>query len=117
MMVSVILKISGKQLSGMTLNDIDNYEFIARYIMSTNIASVSSRKVELVVHVDDYLGESRRQDIEQALEGDQGVFKANFTTNRPHLMLVEYDAVELSSSDVLSKVNEQSVHAELVGPI
>ncbi len=85
--------------------------------MSTNVASVSNRKVELVVHVDDYLGESRRQDIEQALEGEQAVLKAHFTANRPHLMLVEYDAGQISSADVLTKVNEQSVHAELVGPI
>ena len=85
--------------------------------MSTNVASVSNRKVELVVHVDDYLGESRRQDIERALEGDQGVFKANFTASRPHLMLVEYDAGQISSTDVLTKVTAQSVHAELVGPI
>ncbi len=73
--------------------------------------------VGLVVHVDDALGESRRMDIEHALEEETGVLGAHFAERRPHLMVVEYDPAVTSSMRILDRVNHQSVHAELIGPI
>jgi hypothetical protein len=76
-----------------------------------------NKKVGLVVHVDDSLGESRRLDIEHALEDEQGVSGAHFAERRPHLMVIEYDPGVTSSMRILERVNQQSVHAELIGPI
>lgn len=76
-----------------------------------------SHKVDLVVHVDNMLGNQRRMDIESALESSQGVRWAHFTDGRPHLMVVEYDPDTTSSYEILQQVNRQSVHAELIGPI
>jgi hypothetical protein len=76
-----------------------------------------SHKVDLVVHVDDMLGEQRRLDIETAVESAKGIRWAHFTDGRPHLMVVEYDPDETSSMEILQQVNRQSVHAELVGPV
>lgn len=75
-----------------------------------------SHKVDLVVHVDDTLGDERRMDIETALESSQGVRWAHFTDGRPHLMVVEYDPDATSSFEILQQVTRQSVHAELIGP-
>lgn len=75
------------------------------------------QQVDLVVHVDDTLGEERRTDIEKALESAHGVRWARFNERRPHLMVVEYDPRETSSIEVLGQVNRQSVHAELIGPV
>lgn len=76
-----------------------------------------SHRIGLVLHIDDNVGESRRTDIEQALESEHGVSSAHFTDHRPHLMVVEYDPDETSSTSILQNVNRQSVHAELIGPI
>jgi hypothetical protein len=77
----------------------------------------ASHRIGLVLHVDDSLEETRRSDIEIALETEQGVCSARFTDRRPHLMVVEYDPELTTSAHVLSKVNSQRVHAELIGPI
>lgn len=76
-----------------------------------------SHKVDLVVHVDDTLGEARRTDIESALTSVEGVEWAHFTERRPHLMRVEYDPDQTSSFTILEEINRQNVHAELIGPI
>ncbi len=76
-----------------------------------------SHKIGLVLHVDDALGEARRSDIETALESEQGICSARFTERRPHLILVEYDPDLMSSTNILDRVNRQSVHAELIGPV
>ena len=77
----------------------------------------ASHNIGLVLHVDDTLGETRRNDIEATLETELGVSSAHFTDHRPHLMVVEYDPDVTSSAYILEKVNGQSVHAELIGPI
>ncbi len=76
-----------------------------------------SHRVGLVLHVDDTLGDERRADIEAAIKSASGVNKAHFTDHRPHLMMVEYDPAQISSTDILHNVNHQSVRAELIGPI
>ena len=79
--------------------------------------NTGTHKVGLVLHVDDALGEPRRQDIEHAIEEEQGVSGAHFADRRPHLMVVEYDPEVTNSMKILERVNHQSVHAELIGPI
>ena len=74
-------------------------------------------KVEIVVHVDETLGESRRNDLVKALVGSEGIHAAEFCPLRYHLMLVQYDRNNINSKDVLNRVKAQSVHAELIGPV
>jgi len=79
--------------------------------------NTANHKVGLVLHVDDTLGESRRMDIEHAIEEEHGVSAAHFAERRPHLMVVEYNPELTSSIKILNRVNHQSVHAELIGPV
>jgi len=74
-------------------------------------------KVEIVVHVDETLGESRRNDLVDALQETDGVHTAEFCPLRYHLMLVQYDRDSISSRDVLARVKSQNIHAELIGPL
>jgi len=74
-------------------------------------------KVEIVVHVDEALGEQRRNDLIETLNGTEGIHSAEFCPLRFHLMLVQYDRNNINSQDVLDKVKEQRVHAELIGPV
>ena len=73
--------------------------------------------VEIVIHVDETLSEHRRADLVRALENNAGIISAEFCPLRYHLMLVRYDRETLSSQDVLGKVNDQDVHAVLIGPL
>ena len=72
---------------------------------------------EIVVHVDEQLGESRRSDLVDALEGKDGIKSAEFCPLRYHLMLVNYDRDTLSSQDVLGGIKAQNIHAQLIGPV
>ena len=73
--------------------------------------------VEIVVHVDETLGEERRNDLAAALEGSDGINSAEFCPLRYHLMLVQYNQELIDSQDVLSRIKSENVHAELVGPV
>jgi hypothetical protein len=72
--------------------------------------------VEIVLHVDETLGEDRQRELVTGLEGHPGVESAQFTPGRPHLVRVDYDPEQISSQTVLSYVQREHVHAELVGP-
>jgi hypothetical protein len=74
-------------------------------------------KVEIVVHVDEMLGEQQRNELVEVLNGTEGIHSAEFCPLRFHLMLVQYDSNNINSRDVLSRVKAQSVHAELIGPV
>jgi hypothetical protein len=76
-----------------------------------------AHNVEIIVHVDETLGETRRGDLIEALESIEGVRSAEFCPLRYHLMLVNYDREMINSQDVLVGVVSQNIHAELIGPV
>jgi hypothetical protein len=85
--------------------------------LAYNIQQKPVRGVEIVVHVDDTLGEEKRNDLTGALSRIDGIYAADFCSLRWHLMLVQYDRQCMTSQDVLDHVNSQGVHAELIGPV
>ena len=70
---------------------------------------------DMVMHVDNYLGEGSRRNVEKALTGQRGVIHAHFNEKRPHLMLVSYDRERTSSFDILAVMAGQRLCAERVG--
>lgn len=72
-------------------------------------------KTDMVMHIDNYLGENTRRNIEKAITGTRGVIHAHFNERRPHLMLVSYDTERTSSFEVLANMTKQQVRAERVG--
>jgi hypothetical protein len=73
--------------------------------------------VEIIVHINENLGEQQRADLIIALEGDDGITAAEFCPLRCHLMLVRYDKDRYSSQNVLSAVGAQKLQARLIGSI
>ena len=71
--------------------------------------------VEVVIHIDEVLGDDRRASLVSNLQGRDGVEKATFTPGRDHLMVIDYDSNKLHTSDVLSYVKGENVGAELIG--
>ncbi len=74
-------------------------------------------QVEVVVHVDNVLSEPQRSDLIKRILKRDGVEKAQFTPNREHLILVDYDLEKLNAADVLGYIQREHTSAELVGPI
>jgi len=70
---------------------------------------------DMVMHVDNYLGENTRRSIEKAITSTKGVINAHFNERRPHLMLVSYDTERTSSFEVLARMTKQQVRAERIG--
>ena len=73
--------------------------------------------IEIVVHIDETPGGSRRSDLVDALEDIDGIRSAEFCPLRYHLMLINYGREVLSSQEVLTVVVSQNRHAELIGPV
>ncbi len=70
---------------------------------------------DMVMHIDNTLGEGSRRNIERTLSGSRGVIQAHFNERRPHLMLVSYDTDRISSFDIMTEISNQDLHAERVG--
>ena len=70
---------------------------------------------DMVMHVDNYLGEGSRRTIEKTITGHRGVIHAHFNEKRPHLMLVSYDTDRTSSFEILAQMTGQQLCAERIG--
>ncbi|MEN8730365.1 MAG: hypothetical protein AB1Z51_11320 [Desulfuromonadales bacterium] len=82
-----------------------------------SIESEPANTVEIIVHISENLGETRRNDLVDALEKEESVVSAEFCPLRYHLMLVRYDRDIASSQDVLASVKTQNYNARLIGPV
>ena len=82
-----------------------------------SIQQEPAHNIEIIVHVDETLGEPRRADLVNSLEGINGIKSAEFCPLRYHLMLVNYDRNMLDSQEVLTSVVSRNIHAELIGPV
>jgi hypothetical protein len=74
-------------------------------------------EVEVVVHINETMNETARQDLTSAIGDLKGVSAAEFCSGRFHLLVVAYDPSHTSSFAILERVRRQGVHAQLVGPI
>lgn len=70
---------------------------------------------DMVMHIDNTLGENSRRNVEKALTSAVGVVKAHFNERRPHLMLVSYDKERTSSFEILAQIADQQLCAARVG--
>ena len=76
-----------------------------------------AKKVEIVVHIDEELGDSSRGELTEYLTSADGVSAAEFCPLRFHLMLVQYDKDRTSSQDIIQRINSRKISAQLIGPI
>ncbi len=71
--------------------------------------------VDMIVHVDDALPPEKMHELEDAVRTDACVISACSSNQNSHMLLVTYNPACTSSGKVLSMVQAQGVHAELVG--
>ncbi|MEN8205016.1 MAG: hypothetical protein ABFS24_03275 [Pseudomonadota bacterium] len=79
------------------------------------IVQFHSKQSDLVLHVNDQVGDVQQRDIESALEENPGVVNVEFTENRPRLIHVSYDQDETSYIETLERLCSQNVHAQHMG--
>ena len=70
---------------------------------------------DVTVHVDEDLDAARRGEVEQALQGLDGVDSVSNPDQTPHLLIVQFNPDKVGTASILSAVTSQGVHAELVG--
>lgn len=71
----------------------------------------------IVVHIDEELNEDQILDMERRLALHRGVESACVPTRARHLMIIDYDPRQTSSTDLLHNIQNRGVHAALVGGI
>ena len=76
-----------------------------------------AKDIEIVVHIDEELGDSNRGELTEYLTSTEGVSAAEFCPLRFHLMLVQYDRDRISSQAIIQRINSRRVNAQLIGPI
>jgi hypothetical protein len=71
--------------------------------------------VDMMVHVDEAVSADRMHELEDVIRTDACVISACMSNQDPHVLMVTYNPACTSSGNVLSMVQAQGVHAELVG--
>ena len=72
---------------------------------------------DLLIHVNEALDEGQRKKIVTVLEAMEGVFSAEFSPRRWHLLTIWYDANRASSRTLLDALTCQDLNVQLIGPI
>ena len=81
------------------------------------VNSPSVGLTEVVVHINEDLGEERRDTFEQALRAMRGILDLTFCRNRHHLLIVQYQLELVSSATLIEQVRRLAGDAQLIGPI
>lgn len=71
--------------------------------------------VDVTIHIDKDTDEASRQKIDAALRTLKGVVSVHMPTNELHLVVVEYNPDETTSTHLLTTVKELAGHAEMIG--
>jgi hypothetical protein len=94
-----------------------NHSPVIRTIAPASARDQLNNNVEIIVHINETLDDISRNGLQAAILEDKSVSSAEFCPLRYHLLLVQYDRTKLNSQDVLSKVVERNLSAQIVGPI
>jgi len=70
---------------------------------------------DVVIHIDEELGDQDLYDIERDIGLLSGVYSACVNDQARHLMSIDYDPEDVQAADLLSRVRQHGVSAELIG--
>jgi hypothetical protein len=76
---------------------------------------MSSQMTDVTIHIDETLDPPRLEQLRDRLLSEDGVVAADYSKEKRHLMIVEYDPDRNNSANLLNAVKAQGVHAELIG--
>lgn len=67
--------------------------------------------IGMLIYIQPSLLVDQRHGLEKKLENIDGVYLANFTPGRQHLLTVEYDPEKLNSNNLLQRVVDSGINA------
>ncbi|HEC05810.1 heavy-metal-associated domain-containing protein [Thiolapillus sp.] len=70
---------------------------------------------DILIHIDENLDDANIHEIERDISMIDGVYSACVHENARHLMLVDYDPENLVAQELLGRVENRGLHAELIG--
>lgn len=70
---------------------------------------------DVLVHIDESLSKDALTKLEDKVRTDECVISASVPAGKTHLMLVAFNPACTNAKNILCKVTEEGVHAELVG--
>jgi len=70
---------------------------------------------DVIIHIDEELRDDDIYAIERGLGAIPGVYSACVNDRARHLLLVDYDPEDVHAADLLRKVRQHGVGAELIG--
>ena len=73
------------------------------------------KMTDIMLHIDEELDQKGQHALESLMREQQGVIGLGYHSNRPHLMIVEYNPEQTTDLNLLHSVTDQGLHAELVG--
>jgi len=71
--------------------------------------------VDVTIHIDENLEDKAIHDLEYDLFQLEGVYSACVNEKTRHLMVVDFDPVDMACGDLLWHVERHGLHAELIG--
>jgi len=76
---------------------------------------MSDYRSDVMIHIDESLDDDNIHRIEHELSQIDGVYCACVPERARHLMLVDYDPLDVEAGMLLDRVRRHGLHAELVG--
>jgi len=76
---------------------------------------MNTRFNEVLVHIDEVLDEDTLQNLEEGIRRDTGVVSVGHNPEKSHMIMVVYDSESTRASSLLHSIQEQGLHAQLVG--
>ncbi len=70
---------------------------------------------DVMIHIDEILPRESLAKIEDDLRRNECVISASVPAGKEHLMRVAYNPQCVSATDILAKIGQNGLHAELVG--
>lgn len=71
--------------------------------------------VDVMIHIDETLSEESLKRIAETVREDACVVSADMPGKNAHMMRVAYNPLCTAATDILARVRNTGVHAELVG--
>jgi hypothetical protein len=76
---------------------------------------MSNYTADVLFHIDERLNDQAVGQMEYDMAFERGVRTACVNCINPHLMLVDYDPIEVKAQDLLSTLTARGLHVEMVG--
>ena len=76
---------------------------------------MSDYTADVLFHIDETLDEQSIDMLEHDMAYENGVRTACVNCKNPHLMVVDYDPIQVKAQVLLGTITSRGLHAEIVG--